>query len=43
MLIFGHVPSGMCLLGQSPNRETPYYCLRASLLFTEATSRIKAG
>ena len=35
----------MCLSGQSPNRETPYYCLWASLLFTEAiyTRRIKAG
>ena len=26
----------MCLSGQSPNSETPCYCLRASLLFTEA-------
>ena len=33
----------MCLSGQSPNRETPCYCLRASLLFTEATRCIKAG
>ena len=33
----------MCLSGQSPNSETPYYCLWASLLFTEATRGIKPG
>ena len=33
----------MCLSHQSPNSETPYYCLPASLLFTEATRGIKPG
>ena len=33
----------MCLSGKSPNNETPYYCLRAGLLFTEATCGIRPG